>query len=50
LGGTFADVPQGEVLAYIGSSGLLEIAINGANAADSLGLSHGDEIIFKNRG
>jgi len=50
LGGTFADVPQGEALAYIGSSGLLEIAINVGSAADSLGLSHGDEIIFKNRG
>jgi S-adenosylmethionine hydrolase len=50
LGGTFGDVPQGEALAFIGSSGLLEIAINGGSAAEVLGLSRGDEIFFTNKG
>ncbi|HUS84094.1 MAG TPA: SAM-dependent chlorinase/fluorinase [Anaerolineales bacterium] len=50
LGRTFGDVPQGEVLAYIGSSNLLEIAINGGNAANTLNLNPGDEIVFKNKG
>ncbi len=50
LGRTFGDVPKGEALAYIGSSSLLEIAINGGNAANTLKLNPGDEIIFKNKG
>jgi len=50
LGRTFGDVLQGEVLAYIGSSSLLEIAINGGNAAKSLNLNPGDKIIFKRKG
>jgi len=50
LGRTFGDAPKGEALAYIGSSGLLEIAINGGNAAKTLNLTPGDEIIFKLKG
>jgi len=50
LGRTFSDVPKGEALAYIGSSSLLEIAINGGNAANTLKLNPGDEIIFKKKG
>ena len=50
LGRTFGDVPKGETLAYIGSSGLLEIAINGGNAANTLKLTPGDEIVFKKKG
>ncbi len=50
LGRTFGDVPRGEGLAYIGSSSLLEIAINGGNAAKTLRLNPGDEIIFKKKG
>jgi S-adenosylmethionine hydrolase len=50
LGRTFGDVPKGEALAYIGSSSLLEIAINGGNAAKTLNLTPGDKIIFKKRG
>lgn len=38
---TFADVQPGEPLAYIGSSGLLELAIHGGRAADALGLARG---------
>ncbi|TET35226.1 MAG: hypothetical protein E3J69_05605 [Anaerolineales bacterium] len=50
LGRTFGDAPKGEALAYIGSSGLLEIAINGGDAAKTLNLTPGDEIIFKLKG
>ena len=50
LGRTFGDAPKGEALAYIGSSNLLEIAINGGDAAKTLNLAPGDEIIFKLKG
>jgi S-adenosylmethionine hydrolase len=50
LGRTFGDAPKGEALAYIGSSSLLEIAINGGDAAKTLNLTLGDEIIFKLKG
>jgi S-adenosylmethionine hydrolase len=38
---TFEDVPEGSPLAYIGSDGLLEIAVNRGNAAAALGLPIG---------
>jgi S-adenosylmethionine hydrolase len=41
---TFSDVLEGEALAYIGSTGLLEIAINQGNASKVLGLEPGQEI------
>ena len=50
LGRTFGDAQKGEALAYIGSSSLLEIAINGGDAAKTLNLTPGDEIIFKLKG
>jgi len=50
LGRTFGDAPKGEALAYIGSSNLLEIAINGGDAAKTLNLAPSDEIIFKLKG
>ena len=50
LGRTFSDVSKGEALAYIGSSSLLEIAINGGDAANALNLTPGDQIIFKIKG
>jgi len=43
---TFSDVPPGNALAYVGSDGLLEIAVNGGNAAEALGLSRGSEVIL----
>jgi S-adenosyl-L-methionine hydrolase (adenosine-forming) len=36
LSKTFADVKQGEIVAYVGSSGLIEIAIRNGNAAKQL--------------
>ncbi|MBN2035905.1 MAG: SAM-dependent chlorinase/fluorinase [Chitinispirillaceae bacterium] len=40
----FQQVPTGKGLAYVGSSGFLEIAINNANAAAIFGLHIGDSI------
>ncbi len=37
FGGTFSDVDVGEAVAYIGSSGYLEIAINGGDASERFG-------------
>jgi len=46
LGRTFTDVSAGELMAYIGSSGHLEIALREGNAAQSLGVEIGDEILL----
>ena len=44
---TYCDVPPGEPLALIGSSGLLEIAIRDGSAAKALRLKVGDEVIVQ---
>ena len=44
LHGTYADVPAGELLALVGSFGLLEVAENGGSAARTLGLARGAPI------
>jgi S-adenosyl-L-methionine hydrolase (adenosine-forming) len=41
---TYCDVPPGEPLALIGSSGLLEIAVRDGSAANALRLKVGDEV------
>jgi len=41
---TFADAAPGELLAYVGSSGLVEVAVRDGNAARLLGVSIGDQI------
>ena len=41
---TFADVARGRALAYVGSGGHLELAVNGARAIDLLGLAPGDPV------
>jgi S-adenosyl-L-methionine hydrolase (adenosine-forming) len=40
----FSDVPPGMPLAYIGGRGLLEVAVNGGNAAKRFGVETGAEI------
>lgn len=50
LSSTYGDVPPGEALTYIGSSGLLEIAVNQARAADVLPLSAGQDILLSYKG
>jgi S-adenosylmethionine hydrolase len=50
LGGlrkTYCDVPPGEPLALIGSSGLLEIAVRDGSAAKSLRLKVGDDVFVR---
>ena len=44
LARTFGDVPKGGALAYVGSDGLMEIAVNGGSAADVLRLAVGDPV------
>ena len=47
LSHTFGDVAPGELVAYEGSSGYLEIAIREANAAQELSLDVGDTILIE---
>ncbi|GAB4532256.1 MAG: SAM-dependent chlorinase/fluorinase [Anaerolineae bacterium] len=48
LSQTFADVATGELLAYIGSSrDHVEIAVREGNAAQTMGLSVGDEVLIR---
>ena len=47
LGRTFADVSVGELVAYIGSSGHLEIALREGDAAQALGMEIGDKILVR---
>jgi S-adenosylmethionine hydrolase len=44
---TYCDVPPGEPLALIGSSGLLEIAVRDGSAAKALKLKVGDEVFVQ---
>ena len=41
---TYADVPAGEPCALVGSSGYLEVAVNGGSAAARLTLARGDAV------
>lgn len=41
---TYGDAPPGEVIVLEGSSGLLELAVNGGSAAARTGLKRGDKI------
>jgi S-adenosylmethionine hydrolase len=43
---TFASGSNGETIAYVGSSGYLEIGVNKANAARTLGLGRGAAVIL----
>ena len=47
---TFSDVPEGQGLAYIGSSGLLEIGVNRGSAASTLDLQVGQSVQLINKG
>ena len=44
IANNFGSVSTGEPLAYIGSTGLLEIAVNGGNAADRYSARRGDPV------
>lgn len=47
LNRTYAESAVGEPLAIIGSSGVLEIAINGGSAEKQLGLKRGDTVVIR---
>jgi S-adenosylmethionine hydrolase len=44
---TFSDRPPGEMVAYIGSSGYLEIAVRNGNAAEQLSMDVGSSVTIK---
>lgn len=50
LSRTFADVAAGELVAYVGSSGLLEIAVRQGNAAEALGSDLDSPVHVEERG
>ena len=47
LGTTYADVASGEALAYIGSSGRLEVAVREGSASQVTGLVCGDQVVLR---
>ena len=46
----FGEVPEGSLIAYIGSSGLLELAVNGGSASEITGLRRGERIELRLQG
>jgi S-adenosylmethionine hydrolase len=46
---TYADAPLGEPCWLIGSTGLVELAINGGNAAEVYGIERGDQVFIEPR-
>lgn len=46
---TYADVESGEICAVIGSSGLLEVSVRDASAAERLGLGRGSVVTVEER-
>ena len=44
---TYADADRGELLALVGSSGLLEVALRDGNAAAALGIARGTEVRWR---
>jgi S-adenosyl-L-methionine hydrolase (adenosine-forming) len=50
LSRTFSDKASGEIMAYIGSTGRIEIAVSKGSAAQTVGLAAGAEVIVRGRG
>lgn len=46
----FGDVPRGALIAYIGSSGLMEVAVNGGSASEFTGLRRGELVELRIQG
>lgn len=42
---TYATVPEGDLVALIGSDGMLEIAVRNGNAAQDMGIQVGEEVV-----
>jgi S-adenosylmethionine hydrolase len=47
LARTYADVPAGALVALVGSSGLIEVAVRDGSAAETLGTGRGDEVLLR---
>jgi len=47
LGLTFSSVEEGELVAYLGSAGYLEVAVRGGSAAQELGIKTGDRVVIR---
>ena len=47
---SYESVKRGQPLGIFGSSGLLEIAVNGGSAAKMIGLAKGDPVVLEERG
>jgi S-adenosylmethionine hydrolase len=47
LARTYGDVPTGALVALVGSSGLIEIAVRDGSAAERLGTTRGDEVVLR---
>lgn len=45
---TYGDMAQGGLLALVGSSGFVEVAVAGGNAAQRLGVERGEPILLRN--
>jgi hypothetical protein len=43
---TFAEVAEGEPVVFVGSTGRLEVAVNGGSAAERFGLAPGSEVVL----
>lgn len=50
ISSTYADVSAGEAVVYVGSLGLLEIAVNQARAVDVLPVTAGQEVVLSYKG
>ncbi|MDQ3950118.1 MAG: SAM-dependent chlorinase/fluorinase, partial [Gemmatimonadota bacterium] len=44
---SYADVPQGEAIALVGSTGLIEIAVRDGSGAATLGLERGSVVVSR---
>jgi S-adenosylmethionine hydrolase len=50
IGRTYADVQEGELLAVVGSNGLIEVAVRGGSAERTLGVGHGEPVTLRREG
>ncbi|MEK6611506.1 MAG: SAM-dependent chlorinase/fluorinase [Gemmatimonadota bacterium] len=50
LSRSYADVTEGELLALVGSHGLIEVAVRGGNASRTLGVGRGAEVTLRREG
>jgi S-adenosylmethionine hydrolase len=49
ISGSYSDVPKGELLAVIGSSGFLEISVNQGRASDVIGVEKGTVVVLDDK-